>query len=172
MPGQSCTPTDPASRVCVHTHTHGCKRVMWSASSHTEVPCMLSCCLYSPDKAGNTTKPKINRGLLASWGPGLPSLGPGLSGAAETRLCLEFSSGHNGQRRQCPGSHSRPRPTQPGLDPSTWDMVGPVRELLPTHSSGRGRNRWKRSEPRQPSGDYIVPLPIPESHSLPCRASR
>lgn len=83
MPGQSCV-LQIQPHVCVHTHTHSYKRVIWSASSHTKVPYMLSCCLHSLGKAGNTTKPKINRGLSASWGPGLPSLGPGLSGAAGT----------------------------------------------------------------------------------------
>ena len=131
-----------------------------------------TCCLYPPDKPQNT-KPKINGGLPSSWGPVLPLLSPGLPGA------------HRASRYACSSAQDTtvrgdsvqlsiptpPAPTRPVpvLLPGTWWALC---ESCCKGSPLAGRSRWKRSGQRQPSGAYIVHLPVPESHSPPRWASR
>lgn len=56
-------------------------------------------------------------------------------------------------------------PTQPVLDPPTCDMVGAVRELF-EGAPLAGRNQWKGSEQRRPSGAYMVHLPVRKATPL------
>lgn len=158
MPGQNCVPTDPASRVCTHTPLRTSHTVSFFThkSIHRDLK-YPTCRLYAPGQPGNTTEPEINRGLSANWDPGLPSLGLGLSGAAEIpvyawvqlRTHLSEMTVSRFPALPLPGhQHSLCRALLPG----TWCVLceSCCKGARPAEAETAGR--W---ELRQPSGAYI-----------------